>query len=212
MRIAAIVLAVAALSACQAAAQEPEGQAASQRIPIPAAIRSALASGTRDSSGRPGPRYWQVRNTYRISAQLDPSTSRVTGRATVVFRNASPSPVSSIVLRLDQNRFRSPTRNPQDAAHATAGMTVTRLVVDGEDATIGRIQTGKSGLTGTRKTSERIVLARPVAPRDSVLLIVEWHFEVPLDNSGGELRMGRWDNRVFQVAQEHSVDSEHRPA
>lgn len=171
------------------------------RIPMPAQVRAAYASGSRDSSGKPGPRYWQVHNTYRIRAELDPVTSRVTGSATVVFRNASPSPVSSIVLRLDQNRFRAPTASPQDAPHATDGMTVTRLVVDGEAATIGTVQQDRPGLTGTLKTSERIALARPIVPNDSAVLDVDWHFEVPLDNSRGALRMGRWDNRVFQVAQ-----------
>jgi len=42
-----------------------------------------MASGTRDSSGRPARNYWQLWTEYTINARLDPSTSRLTGRLTV---------------------------------------------------------------------------------------------------------------------------------
>ena len=41
---------------------------------------------------------------------------------------------------------------------------------------------------------------RPI-PTDSSLIDVEWHFEVPLDDRSASLRMGRWADSVYQVAQ-----------
>jgi hypothetical protein len=197
MRLSVLMVMIAVVPT-PAAAQIAEERA---RIPIPPAIRAAYAIGTRDSSGRPGPHYWQLHHSYRIRAELDPATARVSGSARVTFRNGSPAPVSSIVLRLDQNRFRRENVSPSDAPHATDGITLTRLVVDGAIATKGSAQRGTPALTGTTKTSERIVLARPIAPRDSAVLHLDWSFEVPPDNARNALRMGRWQTRLFQVAQ-----------
>jgi len=69
-------------------------------IPMTNAIRRAFAAGTRDSSGRPGRNYWQLRTDYTINARLDVATSRISGRETVVIRNASPDSLRNIALRL----------------------------------------------------------------------------------------------------------------
>ena len=74
-------------------------------IPLTNMIRRAFAAGTRDSSGRPGRNYWQLRTDYSIDARLDPATAAITGRETVVIRNTSDSPMRTIVLRLDQNIY-----------------------------------------------------------------------------------------------------------
>src|SRR2546423_15302291 len=72
-------------------------------IPITNTIQRAFAAGTRDQTGRPGARYWQLWTDYRIRARLDSATSTVSGTETVSFRNNSDSVMRSIVLRLDQN-------------------------------------------------------------------------------------------------------------
>src|SRR3954464_6066502 len=72
-------------------------------IPMTNMIRRAFAAGTRDSTGRPGRNYWQLWTDYRISARLDPSTSRLSGRETVVIKNNSPDTLRQIGLRLDMN-------------------------------------------------------------------------------------------------------------
>src|SRR5919107_3742992 len=68
-------------------------------IPLTNTIRRAYAAGTRDSTGRPGRTYWQIRTDYTINARLEPSTSRITGRETVVLHNNSPDSLGQILLR-----------------------------------------------------------------------------------------------------------------
>ena len=75
-------------------------------IPMTNMIRRAHAAGTRDSTGRPTRKYWQLWTDYRITARLDTVTSIISGRETVTFRNNSDTPMTSVVLRLDQNIFR----------------------------------------------------------------------------------------------------------
>ncbi|HEX9582389.1 MAG TPA: hypothetical protein VF970_14895, partial [Gemmatimonadales bacterium] len=76
----------AAHLAAQTAPAWPE-RAIRRDIPLTNSIRRAFAAGTRDSTGRPGRAYWQLRTDYTIAVRLDPATSRIAGRATVVLHN-----------------------------------------------------------------------------------------------------------------------------
>jgi hypothetical protein len=167
-----------------------------------AAIQRAHTAGTRDSTGRPGPNYWQLWTEYTINARLDHVTSVIIGSERVVVHNNSPFPLTFLQLRLDQNRFRPRTPPDRNVPIPTDGMLVTRLVVNGEEATIGPSETAtRPALSGTRGTSERITLARPVLPRERLQLEIEWQFEVPLDDQGSSLRLGRRGTYLYQVAQ-----------
>ena len=81
----------------QATTRLPD-RAVRRDIPITNSIRRAYAAGTRDSTGRPGRNYWQIRTDYTISARLDATTSRLTGRETVVLNNNSPDSLGRPVL------------------------------------------------------------------------------------------------------------------
>jgi len=94
---------IAGEARCQSS-RLPE-RAVRRDIPMTNSIRRAFAAGTRDSSGRPGRNYWQVRTDYTITARLEPSTSRITGREKIDFWNNSPDSLRSLVFRLDMNMF-----------------------------------------------------------------------------------------------------------
>lgn len=178
-----------------------------RELPLPPQVVRARATGTRDPTGRPGPAYWQPWIDYTIQARLDPGTALLTGREVVRFRNDSPDTLRALQLRLDQNLFRPGTPRDATIGEETDGMNVTRLVVDGVPALIGT-STGSSRdavpvatLSGTTRTSERVVLAQPLAPGSTVSLEIDWHFRVPRDETGAAIRMGRWADTVYQVAQ-----------
>jgi hypothetical protein len=178
------------------------GDADSLKIPLSAAIRRAHAAGTRDSTGRPGPNYWQLWTEYTIDARLDETTSMVIGRETVSLHNTSPFSLKAIQLRLDQNRFRPRTPADRSVPHPTDGMIVTRVVVNGEEAAIGPgVTITGPVLSGTQGTSERLSLAQPVTPDEKLQFEIEWHFEVPLDDESSAFRLGRWGTYLYQVAQ-----------
>ncbi|MBU6367870.1 MAG: hypothetical protein KJT01_16775, partial [Gemmatimonadetes bacterium] len=73
----------APLTAQPAAPRPVPPRAIRRDVPLPNGIRRALAAGTRDSTGRPGPRYWQLRTDYAIDVALDPGTQRLTGTARI---------------------------------------------------------------------------------------------------------------------------------
>ena len=64
----------------------------------------------RSASGAPGPKYWQNRVDYNISASLDEATSRVKATITITYKNNSPEKLPYLWLQLDQNSFDEKSR------------------------------------------------------------------------------------------------------
>jgi hypothetical protein len=186
-------------------------RAVHRTIPMTNSIRRAFAAGTRDSSGRPGPRYWQLRVDYTINARLDPATATVSGRERIVVHNTSDSALNRIVLRLDQNIFRAKAARDETVDEATEGMVVTKISVNGQAVDMAyQPRIGPDGrlvpptapvVMGLTSTVATIGLPTPAAPKTDIPLEIEWNFRVPgADNTRG-LRMGRWADSLFQVAQ-----------
>ncbi len=207
----ALLLTGLLLAPAAAAAQRPAAASRARAVAAPAPerairrdlrmtdmIRRAFAAGTRDSTGRPGPRYWQLWVDYTIAAKLDPETALVTGHETATIRNDSDSAMRVLVLRLDQNIFAANVPRAETVTEITDGMKLTRLAVNGApvDLTAGRTA------TQITQTSARIPLATPIAGHSTATVEADWMFHVP-DATPPErgLRMGRWGHRLFQVAQ-----------
>jgi peptidase M1-like protein len=211
-----ILFALGTPLAAQTTAKMPE-RGVRRDIPLTNSIRRAFAAGTRDSTGRPGRNYWQLRTDYTIRAQLDPATSVLTGRETIALYNASDSALTGIQMRLDQNIF-LPTvpRGASTPSETTDGMKLTRLVVNGEAVSLvppqGAGRGGRGGgapaapaqsfATGLSTTSARIALARPIPAKGSATLEIDWNFKLAGGPNGGGHRMtARWADTLYQVTQ-----------
>ncbi|MDP2529199.1 MAG: M1 family metallopeptidase [Candidatus Palauibacterales bacterium] len=182
-------------------------------IPMTDMIRRAFAAGTRDSTGRPGPNYWQLWTDYALQASLDPSTGVVTGHERVTVRNTSGNPMHAIVLRLYQNIFAPDAVRVDRMPSMTDGITLTSLSFDGEPVDLNppprrrfrRDTTPPKVILAAYDTSATvalITLPTPVAAHDSFTLEADWHFtvpKVPADERGE--RMGAWGDSLYQVGQ-----------
>lgn len=166
-------------------------------LPMTSTIRRAHAAGTRDSSGRPGVRYWQMAVDYRIRARFDAPTATITGRETATIRNSSDTVLRALQLRLDQNIFSANVPRAEVVSEITEGMKITKLVINGTALDLSSRQlAGQLALT-----SARIPLATPVVARGTATVEIEWSFRVPRADGGRGLRMGRWGDSLYQVAQ-----------
>jgi hypothetical protein len=196
-------------------------------IPITNAIARALRAGTRDSTGRPGRNYWQLRNDYRIDVSLDPATQRLTGRARITVRNDSPDALTDIGLRLDPNHFlgNAPHAAPWVPAEVTDGMVITKLTVDGAAANIASAAplgdgasgagaltrsaqdaanqpvTGVARLLNGRSTNARLRLATPLPSNATATLDIDWSHKVPGGPGSGHRMVQRWADTLFQPTQ-----------
>ena len=193
----------AIVSAQSATATLPE-RAIRRDIPMTNAIKRAFAAGARDSTGRPGRNYWQLRTDYQINVSLEPSTQRLTGSARITIHNNSPDALSEIGLRLDPNHFlgNAPHAAPWVPAEVTDGMVISRLVVNGNSANLGsggplgdgstgaRAATAAAGAANAQRTTQvtlqnpkstvaRVRLPTPIAARSSAVLEIDWSHKLP---------------------------------
>ncbi|MEJ2204200.1 MAG: M1 family metallopeptidase [Gemmatimonadota bacterium] len=195
----------------QSSSDSAPPRAVRRDIPLTDAIRRAFEAGTRDSTGMPGPAYWQLRTDYTIEARLDPSSQILTGGETVLVHNTSPSALSEILLRLDHNIFRPTTPLGFSVpAEVTEGMVVTGLRVNGEDVDLDaapdpRRRQGapaELGVAGLDQTVARISLEEPVEAGATATLEIEWHTRLPGGPDGRGHRMTqRWADTLFQPTQ-----------
>jgi len=228
-RLSLVALSLTGLAAplhaqtAQTAGRWPE-RAVRRDIPITNTIRRAYAAGTRDSTGRPGRNYWQIRTDYTINARLDAATSRLTGRETVVLHNSSPDSLGQIQLRLDPNIFLGNT--PQAAtwvpSEVTDGMIITRMTINGQSVDLaGPPPAGGDGaraaqaaaaaqnavvpnqptILGLRATTARVNLPTKLAPGSKTTLEIEWNHKIPGGPGVGHRMTQRWADTLYQPTQ-----------
>lgn len=194
----------------------PEGprRAIRRDVPLTKAIQRALAAGTRDRSGRPGPNYWQLETNFTIHASIDPAAHTITGSESIVVHNNSPSELDSIALRLDHNIFRGLVpRGSSVPAESTDGMIVTRIAVDGVEVDLTAAPSGRRGrrgrnserklsVRGLDQTLARLSLAEPIPAGGKVTLEIDWNTVLPGGQRGRGHRMTqRWGETLFQPTQ-----------
>ena len=190
----------------------PAPRAIRRDVPLTNSIRRAYEAGTRNSSGRPGPNYWQLQTDYSINARLDPATQTITGSETITLHNNSPQGLTQILLRLDHNIFRGLVpRGGSVPAENTDGMVVTKIAVNGEsaDLTAAPLARGQGGNAAKKLTAlsldqtlARITLAAPIAAKSDAKLEIDWHTRLPGGPNGRGHRMTqRFDDTLFQPTQ-----------
>ena len=86
------------------------------------------ATETRSASGQPGPKYWQNRADYQLTANLNEATNEITGTEVLTYTNNSPDKLSFLWLYLDQNLF-----NKDSRGNAVIPMEGSRNGADGQD-------------------------------------------------------------------------------
>ena len=150
----------------------------------PPFYREALTRGTRSADGSPGIGYWRNHAVYDVSADLDPTTARITGSETIVYQNNSPDILDLLVLHLHLNIHKSEAvRNEPE--EITEGMVLRSVTVD--------------GAPGSWSTRGTLLLVRPPSPIPSggtTTIAIDWEEILPQSSSG---RVGWSDREVYFV-------------
>lgn len=218
------MLAQAAIVATPVSQGPRPPRAVRRDIPITRAIARAMAAGSRDSSGTPAAKYWQLRTDYNIDVSLDPATQQLTGKARITIHNTSPGPLTDIGLRMDPNIFlpTSPHAAPSVPAEVTGGMKISRMTVNGAPVNIAsnappspnsappagpnRAMMGNNApteniLLNGRTTNARIRLVSPIAAGARAVLEVDWSHKLPGGMGSGHRMTQRWADTLFQPTQ-----------
>jgi hypothetical protein len=166
-------------------------------IPLQPGIRRAYAQGTRDSSGAPGPHYWQQSVDYRINATLDAPAGVLHGSETITLHNTTPNTLNTVVLRLYQNYFKATVQRNDYVTDITDGVVMERLSING--APVSLTDEAHYKVNGTVAV---VSPAAPIAPGANATIEATWHFAVPrVDTLERGERMGRFGDYLYQVAQ-----------
>ncbi len=185
-----------------------------RNIPLTNSIERAYRAGTRDTSGRPGANYWQLKADYSINTSLDPETQTITGSETISLHNNSPDRLDRIVLRLDHNIYRPRVpRGFSVPAENTDGMVVTRIKINGVEIDLklspprqnrsqGPQKIERSFVVGLDQTVAIVNLATPIEPRSLATIEIDWNTKLPGGEGGQGHRMTqRWESKLFQPTQ-----------
>ncbi len=184
---AALLAAASALA--QAAPAAPTSPASPRVVPypidLPPAFAEAIANGTRTTTGRPGPSYWTNYARYRIAAELDPPTARLSGVATMTYVNRSPHSLGQLWIHCYQDLMKG-------------GAPRTRTVVPTNGLEIGAVRVAGNAVRAQPRDT-RLVLRLPeaLAPGGELTVEIEFAFDVPV--AGTAPRMGHERADVFYL-------------
>ncbi len=167
----------------------------------------------RSASGIPGPKYWQQRADYDITAELDEVARKLTGSETVTYYNNSPDPLTYIWLQLDENEH-----DPKSDNNSFDGSTmkdkmssgaINRLLgmEQGHGVNITKVTdaSGKPLQYTINQTMMRIEMPQTLAPGAKIVFKVDWWYKVPnrmtLGGRGGYEHFVADGNDLYTIAQ-----------
>jgi hypothetical protein len=155
------------------------------------------------SAGRPGPLYWQNRANYKITAALDTTRKKVSGKVTITYINNSPFDLHFLWLQLDQNTFRKNSRgsaayppNDRNGVHTfTNGDSLKGVSIDMGDGM-------KKADYLVNDTRMQIRLPKALKKKgNSMKISIKYSFKIP---THGKDRMGRVATKngvIYSIAQ-----------
>ena len=162
-----------------------------QELYQPRQIKQAYDKQTRSLDGKPGKNYWQNTAKYDIALTVTPPDRRVKGTETITYINNSPDTLKSIVFRLllNSHTAQAVRQWPVSSAYLTSGVHIDRYAENKV------VQTWEEG-DKDKITFRVIPLATPLAPKSSVQLAFDWHYDLSVESD----REGAIDSTTFFLA------------
>ena len=154
-------------------------------VPALAGYESALARGTRAPNGAPGPRYWQQWADYKLEAELNPVSKRMTGTGTITYYNRSPDTLHIVYIQLLHNIFAPGARHNTSVPWSVEGVELSRVAAQGSDLAAAGGEAPGYEVNGTIM---RIRLPKPIPPGGSAPFQFAWRLRIPPDGAprGGQ--------------------------
>jgi len=141
----------------------------------------------RTGSGSPGPKYWQQRADYVISAELNDENQSIAGSETITYHNNSPDNLTYLWLQVDQNVFEKGSNTPKTATNSVRDSVNTKAaagVYDLYDFDGGfkiksvKDASGKNLPYSIVKTMMRVDLPAPLKAGEKTSFSVDWSFNI----------------------------------
>ncbi len=180
-----VSLAIALSSLLPAQSKDQPARVVPYPIDLPDAFSAAVAAGTRTLTGSPGPAHWTNHAHYRLQVELDPAAARLTGKATLTYRNRSPHALEQLVVHAYQDLMK-PEAMRTRTVKPTNGLEITAAKLD-----------GKTVRLRARDTRIVVRLEKPLASGAEATLEIDYAFDVPV--AGTAPRMGHEGDKVYYL-------------
>ena len=154
-------------------------------VPALVGFETAVGRGTRTRTGVPGPRYWQQWADYKLSAELNPVSKRMSGSGTITYSNRSPDTLHTVYVQLLQNIFAPNARHNTGVPWSVEGIEFGRVAAQGTTLAAGD---GEGPGYEVNGTIMRLRLPKPLVPGGTADLAFDWKLRVPPDGAprGGQ--------------------------
>lgn len=159
----------------------------------------------RSAIGYPGPKYWQNRADYQITANLDETKNLVTGTVIITYKNNSPDKLPYLWLQLDQNLFAENSRgNSLIAAGSRYGARGEKVEggykIDGLSVSQKLKPVKFSSIT--EDTRMQIRLDQPLAANgEQITIKMNFSFIIPINGSDRMGHLTTKNGEIFAIAQ-----------
>jgi len=159
----------------------------------------------RSAIGAPGPKYWQNRVDYNITANLDEAKNIVTGTVTITYKNNSPDKLPYLWLQLDQNTFKETSRGyaitPARSRYGAQGEKF-----DGgykiQNISVSQKAAAVKFTSLVEDTRMQIRLDQPMAANGDIVTIkMDYSFVVPKEGSDRTGHLTTMNGEIFAIAQ-----------
>jgi hypothetical protein len=156
----------------------------------------------RGADGQPGPKYWQNRADYQLTAKLNDQTNEVVGSEVLTYTNNSPQKLDFLWMQLDQNLFKADSRGtaiiPPSGSRNGGRGALSNGGYQIKSVKIGDIPV-KFMINDTRM---QIFLPTAVNPNGGqIKLNIEYSFIVPEYGSDRTGIQNTKNGKIFTVAQ-----------
>ena len=162
-------------------------------VPAMESFELAVGKGTRLRSGAPGPKYWQQWADYRLTADLNPVSKRLTGTTAIRYYNRSPDTLAVVYVQLLHNIFGPGARHNTDVPWSVEGYDLSKVAAQGTNLAAGAGSGPGYEIDGTIM---KIRLPKPIMPGGTADLDFAYRIRVPPD---GAPRGGQ-DGEVYYIS------------
>ena len=150
-------------------------------VPQLLGFQKALAAGTRQANGEPGPKYWQQWADYKLEAELNPVSKRLTGHGTIRYQNRSPDTLPMVYVQVLHNIFAPGAHHDTDVPWSVEGMDSRQGGSPGADPDHRR-RLDAPGYQ-VEGTIMQVHLPHPIPPGGSANFEFNWRLRVPPDGA-----------------------------
>jgi hypothetical protein len=167
----------------------------------------------RSASGAPGPKYWQQKADYDISARLDDDKQRLDGTETITYYNNSPDPLTYLWLQLDENEHKKDAESAKfNESKMQDKMSLRQLQgIMGHNLDLGNHIVSAKDAAGNplkytvNETMMRIELPQTLAPGAKFVFKIAWWYNISdrltIGGRGGYEYFPEDKNYLYTMAQ-----------